>query len=353
MLAVRLLPTNIDKMKCESCNIKEIEIDLPKNEGLEGGIWDSYVTAKPYRLCFECCDRLKNQSLRPLEFFNLTAIHGHGQYLHDDFYDFDTGEATQPDIEIADAEKFPFPTFKEIKNDLKRLIDYSFVQYFTDDLVFDQLRKFDKREVLKEIDKKVRYNNSINYKAYEIVSNVIRQTAKDWTKEQWEKRNNKDGILMFAELIANCLEFGVGFKIVCMEIEKSDDKSFNDNVSALLYFRSNKTLDWIETQSQRIKNVTSSWGQLVASSQFSWQKCEKWLRMGRPLSLVALDALYLCTNNNYTGQSIWLRKIKPKLTDNATSETIEHELQNYLKTDSVPRTKNAVVSIKYNLSDAT
>ena len=340
-------------MKCESCNIKEIEIDLPKNEGLEGGIWDTYSIVQPYRLCFECCDRLKNQAIRPLEFFNLTAIHGHSQYLHDDFYDFDTGEATQPDIEVVDAEKFPFPTFEEIKNDLKRLIDYSFVQYFTDDLIFDQLRKFDKREVLKEIDNRVRYNNSINYKAYEIVSNVVGQTAGNWTKEQWKNRKKEEGILMFAELIASCLEFEEGFEIVKTEIEKSDDKSYNDNVSALLYFRSEKTLDWIETQSERIKNVTSSWAQLVASSQFSWEKCEKWLRTGRPLSLVALDALYLCTTNNYAGQSIWLRKIKPKLTDNATSEIIASELQNYLKLDSVPRTKNAVGSITYNLFEAT
>ncbi len=340
-------------MKCESCNIKDIEIDLQKNEGLEGGIWDTYVTSKPYRLCFECCNRLKNKALRPLEFFNLTAIHGHSQYLHDDFYDFDTGEATQPDIEVIDVDKFPFPTFEEIKSDLKRLVDYSFVQYFTEDFVFAQLRKFDKCEVLKVVDDKIKYNNSINYKAYEVVSNIVGQIAKDWTKEQWENRNKENGILMFAELIANCLEFEEGFEIVRTEIEKSDDKSFNDNVSALLYFRSEKTLDWIETQTGRIKNVTSSWGQLVASSQFSWKKCEKWLRTGRPLSLVALDALYLCTTNNYAGQSIWLRKIKPKLTDNATSETIASELQNYLKSDSVPRTKNAVGSITYNLFDAT
>jgi hypothetical protein len=340
-------------MKCESCNINEIEIDLPKNEGLEGGIWDTYVPAKPYRLCFQCCYRLKNMALRPLEFFNLTAIHGHSQYLHDDFYDFDTGEATQPDIEIIDADKFPFPTFEETKNDLKKLIEYSFVQYFTDDFVFDQLRKFDKKEVLKEVDEKVRYNNSIKYKAYEIVSNVVGQIAGDWTKTQWEKRYKEEGILVYAELIANCLEFEEAFEIVRTEIEKSDDKHYNDNVSGLLYFRSEKTLDWIETQSARIKNVTSSWGQLVANSHFSWQKCEKWLRAGRPLSLVALDALYLCTTNNYTGQSISLQKIKPKLIDNATSETIASELQDYLKTDSVPRTKNAVRSITYNLFDTT
>ena len=111
-------------MKCQSCNIRKIEVDYLVNEG-----------QNPFRLCFSCHDRLVNKALRPLEFFNLTAIHGHSYYLHDDFYDYDTGQATQPDIEVIDAEKFPFPDFEQVKSDLNKLIDYSFVQYFTDDFV--------------------------------------------------------------------------------------------------------------------------------------------------------------------------------------------------------------------------
>ena len=337
------------EVKCQSCNIRQIEIELSKNDGLSDTIWDTLEKTEPYKLCLECRDRLVNFALRPLEFFNLTAIHGHSQYLHDDFYDYDTGEAIQPNIEVVDAEKFPFPTFEEVKNNLNKLIDYAFVQYFTDDAVIEELEKFDKTEVLKVIEQKILYNKSISYKAYEIVSHVVGKVAKHWAKEQWINRNAGANILNYAELISECFDFDEAFELITSELKKSDDKTFHENISALLYFKNEKILDWLETNAERIKNATSSFGQLVASSQFSWDRCNKWLNMRRPLSLIALDALFLCTIKSYTGQSIWLRKLRPRLTDNAQAETIANKLRDYLKVDSVPRTENVVGRIIYNL----
>src|SRR5215204_1738464 len=80
---------------CESCRTRPVEIfELPEKG------------AQLYRLCTQCHHRLINYALRPLEFFNLAAIHGHSFHLHDDFYDDDTGEATQPEIEIEEPENF-------------------------------------------------------------------------------------------------------------------------------------------------------------------------------------------------------------------------------------------------------
>ena len=341
-------------MKCESCKIRQIEIELPKNYGLEGEIWDISGKAEPYKLCFGCRDRLINLALRPLEFFNLTAIHGHSQYyLHDDFYDYDTGEATQPKADVVDAEKYPFPTFEEVKNNLHRLIDYSFVQYFTDDTVIEELKKFDKTKTLNIIDQKVKYNNSVSYKGYEIISSVVGKTAKYWAEDQWRNRNAGASILEYAELISNCFDFDEAFELITSELEKLDDKTFHENISALLYLKSEKTLDWLEYNTVNMKNVTSDFGQLVASSQFGWKRCEKWLDTGRPLSLIALDALFLCTIKSYCGQSVWLQKLKPKLIDDAEREVIANKLHDYLKADSVPRTKNTVGNIIYNLFEAT
>ncbi|WP_254560957.1 hypothetical protein [Dyadobacter diqingensis] len=91
-------------MKCESCKINDFEVEQLEDE-----------QQKPYYLCKSCFDRLENKALRPLEFFNLTAIHGHSSHLHDDFYDYETGEATQPDIEVVESEKFPFPTLNKFR----------------------------------------------------------------------------------------------------------------------------------------------------------------------------------------------------------------------------------------------
>ena len=80
-------------MKCESCNINEIEVEETTEEG-----------QNPYRLCRPCQQRLINKSLRPVEYFNLTAIHGHNYYLQDNFYENETGEATF-EREFVEAEQ--------------------------------------------------------------------------------------------------------------------------------------------------------------------------------------------------------------------------------------------------------
>lgn len=329
-------------MKCESCNISEIEVEELADEG-----------QNPYRLCLACQDRLLNKALRPLEFFNLTSIHGHGYYLHDDFYDYDTGEATQPDIEIIDAEKFPFPDFEQIKFDLNRLIDFSFVQYFTDNFVIKELQKLDKLEVLKRLTEKVSYNRAINYKAYEIAGKIVGKTAKEWIKIEWANRQENE-LQIFAEAITKCLELEEAFEIITKELESKDDKFLSENVSAMLYFQSDKTLDWIEKVSVRIKNISSSWGQLAASSQFTWDRANKWLTIGRPLSLVALDSLIYCTTiGERLNQSLWLRQLNPRLIDNPRPETIANKLRDYLAVDNVPRTKNAVETIIDNVFETT
>lgn len=329
-------------MKCESCNIKEIEVEEHIDEG-----------QNPYRLCLACHKRLLNKALRPLEFFNLTSIHGHSYYLHDDFYDYDTGEATQPDIEVIDAENYPFPDFEQIKNELNRLIDFSFVQCFTDNIVINELQKFDKLKVLKRLKDKVSYNRAINYKAYEIAGKVVGKPAEEWIKSEWTKRQENE-LQVFAEPITKCLNFKEAFEILTKELESGDDKFLSKNVSALLYFQNEQTLDWIEKVSNRVKHISSDWGQLAASSQFTWNRANKWLTIGRPLSLIALDSLIYCTTSRERlNQSLWLRQLNPRLIDNPRSEIIADRLRKYLTIDSVPRTKNAVEIIIDNISETT
>ena len=329
-------------MKCESCTIIDFEVEQIAEEG-----------QKPYRLCKPCFDRLLNKALRPLEFFNLAAIHGHSFYLHDDFYDYETGEATQPDVEVLQPDKFPFPDFEQIRNNLDRLIDFAFVQYFTGDHVIKQLKQFDKNETLKAIDKKVKYNRAINYKAYEVVGRVVGKEAKDWLKNEWINRE-EDELLIFAEAISKCFEFDEAFELLTNEIESKDDKNLPENISALLYFQSDKTLDWIEKVIHRTNNISTNWGTLAATSKFSWVRADKWLGVGRPLSLVAIDALLFCsTTGDRQNQALWLQQNPPKLTDNPRPDIIANRLKDYLLKDNVPRTKNAIHQIIDNVFQVT
>lgn len=324
-------------MKCESCKIKNHEVKEPSEEG-----------QNPYLLCKECQFRLINRALRPREFFNLVSTHGFTYLLHDDFYDYDTGEAMQPDIDVNEIDKFPFPKFEEVKNNLKKLIDYSFVQYFIEDKVIEELKTYDKNDVLNCLKSKVNYNRSINYKAFKVAAKVVGAKAKNWIEQEWENRK-EDELLLFAEALISCLEKENAFKIITSEIEKLDDKYLSENIAALRFFKDEIVLDWIEKMSPRIKDITSNWGQIAASSNFDWQRAKDWLNKKRPLSLISLDALYYCTTKGERlNQSLWMRQLNPKLIDSPQPDTIAKKLNEYLKIDNVPRTRNTINRIIKN-----
>ncbi len=329
-------------MKCESCNILEIEVEEPADAG-----------KSPYRICRPCQQRLLNKALRPLEYFNLVSIHGHRYYLQDDFYENESGEALQPDIDVIEAEKFPFPNLDAIKSDLAKLVDYACVQYFTGDRVIELLKLQDKKTVLNCLDYKVKYNRAINYKAYEIAGKVIGATASEWIRQEWDNRKENE-ILIFAEALSMCLPFAEAFKILTSEIEKSDERRFTENSSALLYFKSSKTLDWIEKNSIRIKNISINWGTLSSTSQFTWVRAEKWLAIGRPLSVIALDALVFCTTTgDRQNQAFWIQQNPPRLMDSIRPEIIAKRLNEYLTKDNVPRTRTAIERIINNIFETT
>lgn len=325
-------------MKCESCNINKIEVEELADDG-----------QNLYRLCQSCHQRLLNYALRPLEFFNLASIHGHSYYLYDDFYDYETGEAMQPEIDLVNAEIFPFPELEDIKSDLKKLVDFACVQYFISDTVVELLKLHDQKTILNYLGYKTNNNRAINYKAYEIAAKVLASTAKEWITKEWESRKENE-LLIFAEAICKCLPFDEAFQILTTEIEASSDRYFTENTSALIYLESSSTLDWIEKVSNRITSVSINWGTLAAASQFSWDRAENWLTVGRPLSLIALDALIICTTiGSRQHQAPWFRTHPPTLVNPAKTEVIANRITAYLEKDKVPRTKNDVRQIIQNL----
>jgi hypothetical protein len=315
---------------CESCISNPSDIE---------NILD--VAGKPFRLCNNCYHRFIGKSLRPLEYFNLTAIHGHDYYLHDDFYD-KKGLATQPENEVVDSNLFSFPVLENIKQNLEKLIDFATVEYFTSERVIDLLKEHDKEKILEAIDKKIKTSRAINYKAYEIVARTLGNYAAGWIRHEWDNRK-VDEIIIFSEAIAKCLPFDEGFILITEEIEKAENKYLSDLIEALLYFQNNITLKWIESIKDRIENIHTNWGVLAASSNFDWPTAYKWIKSGRPLSIIALDALMYCsTKNDRQNQSFWLQKNPPRLLNAERPEIIVKILNEYLQKDNVPRIRNTI-----------
>ncbi|MDE5944079.1 MAG: hypothetical protein K2G93_00620 [Rikenella sp.] len=176
-------------MKCESCRTRDAVREVSKTTE------DCPEACGPaYRLCAECAERLENYALRPAEFFNLAAIHGHGYYLHDDFYDWENGRAEQPEIRMTDVRKFPFPSFKNVMTDPARLLDYAIVQGFPSERAIARLRQCNKQELLGIIRRKVAYNPELLEEVDDLVARVIGREAEEWVREVWQNRQPTETI---------------------------------------------------------------------------------------------------------------------------------------------------------------
>jgi hypothetical protein len=164
--------------------------------------------------------------------------------------------------------------------------------------------------------------------------------------------NKPDEFFLRSEQVIKENNADQAFLIITSEIDQSDDLYLNEYIAPLNYLRHSKTHDWIEGCASRITNVSSNWGHLAASSYFTWDRADKWLTKGRPLSLIALDALIFCTTRGERlNQSLWMRENRPTLIDNPKLDVVAKRLHEYLNIDKVPRTRVAIEKIINNIFD--
>lgn len=112
-----------------------------------------------------------------------------------------------------------------------------------------------------------------------------------------------------------------------------------DLIFSLGYFHSPEALDWIE---QHIfEPITEAWGSLAAASRLDWPRVERWFERGRPLSLVAIDALTAIVRP----QSPFLRAYGPCLHQPPTSDRFTQVLSAYAERDRVPRVQQRTAGL--------
>ncbi len=156
-----------------------------------------------------------------------------------------------------------------------------------------------------------------------------------------------------SENLVKSVDMDKAFLIISQEIDNCEDKYLNEYITALNFVRNEKVLDWIENNVDRTLNIGQNWGHLAASSYLSWERANKWMASGRPLSLVALDGIMFCTTiGKRLNQSLWMRQIQPKLIDKPKPEIVARKLKDYLLTDNAYRTKNTISKIIENLFNA-
>ena len=320
------------QIPCQACRSAPVETTIESGE-----------SRNAFQVCGACAHRLRTFSLRPLEWYELAVIQGPSQFLlHEDFYDQD-GTACQPEEDVVDADLFPAPTLEEVSGDVERLLDYARTRWSVERVVVEALGRHSKESVLRSLEMRVALNPNLEVKAlaYEVCAEVLGVAAEEWIRAEWASFT--PGVLdPLANASAACLPNDEGHGRVVNALAKIPSKELFREAGALSWFRSEANLDWIE------RNISDplldDWGRLASLSNLKWERIVKWLASGRPLSLVALDALIACWHYNSTV----LERFAPKLIEAAPVNEMNAVLNQYLESDSAPRVRKTIALIVSN-----
>jgi hypothetical protein len=315
---------------CEACEHTVAETVEPCDEPKE-----------PYYLCRACHRRLHARALRPLEWYNLAKRHGWYQFLlHDDFYDQD-GAAVQPEEEIERPDEHPAPILAAVAHDAQLLLDYSVTLWHFDSNVAVAWVALPRTAILAVLSQRFSSTSNVGIRSrvLEICAAVLHQSGSGFVRYAWAEYPAGISLPSLAQASAACLPFREGFDRVTAALADQVGSHKRDLIFSLGYFHSPEALDWIE---QHIfEPITEAWGFLAAASRLDWPRVERWFEHGRPLSLVAIDALIAIVRP----QSPFLRTYGPCLHQPPTSDRFTQVLSAYAERDRVPRVQQRTAGL--------
>lgn len=320
-------------MKCEACEKNIVEVIEPCDDPIE-----------PYQVCGVCHKRLLARALRPFEWYNLAKRHGWYQFLlHDDFYD-EEGRADQAEMEVDDQEQYPAPSLSSVSADIEELLDYSITRWSLTSELVDAWNAHAKQEMLDAIQKRFCATNNADIRAciLELCALCLGNLGAEFVRSAWNYYPDDLGLGSLAQASAKCLPHTEGYDRVLKALDALDVRKRRDLMYTLGYFRSAETLDWIE--SNIVEPVTDSWGYLAASSSVDWSRLERWLLLGRPLSLVAIDTLRAIQRM----PTKTLKERQVRLAGAPPKGELQAALESYASRDPMPRVTQRVDSIMKN-----
>lgn len=294
---------------------------------------------RPYRVCRDCAVRLENLALRPLEWYRLAALHGpDAALLHDDFYNED-GAADQNRMPVKHAALFPIPKLSSVASDLRALLDYGLTRWNLREDVLDSLRAHPHDKILAALSELTQSRPVFwvdNY-CYRIAARVLKENARSWIDSRWEQGATAPTMSAFLEAAASCLDKETALPRALAAVEHVGNEQLSRHALSLEHFQSPEVLDWIERKVA--SPVLPHWGQLAASNGFDWKTATRWIDAGRPLSLVALDALKLALTPPPVGRP---DRLTIKLPGAPDSGTVMRYLKQYAVRDPAPRVTQIV-----------
>lgn len=320
-------------INCQACENSNAEIEEPTD--------GEYA---PFRVCLSCHARLLTNSLRPLEWYNLARKFWWNQFLlHDDFYD-DDGQAQQPEDDVVDAELYPAPQLAEVSSDLTKLLDFSYTKWRLTDEILLAWKNQDQHSALNLL-AEILTNDprpAIAGLVLEIARKVFKDTSKHIVLQAWriaQVRSISINELFRASI--DCLPHQEAFDLSTSYLLRCTEGEQYRLLNTLAHFQTEDVVDWLEQNIMLKKPFTQVWGEVAACCQLSWLRIERWLDLGRPYSLSALDALH-----ELASQRLALTKLRNvALLAPPDRHTLTSILQAYAKDDPVPRVTKKVEAI--------
>jgi hypothetical protein len=327
-----------DVSKCESCRERPIAEVIEDDDPIQ-----------PYYLCHVCSEHIRKRALRPREWYNLAAIHGWRKYLlHDDFYDQD-GTACQPDSDEYVANELLPPSLQEVIGSVETLIDYCVTRWQVEPTAHAAFGAFPIEAVLEALERRAKTPNLQTFEVcLGIAASALGTEAAAWVLAQYERACVEDVLFAWAEAAAGALPAPKGLNLTIEALDARHARDLRERMAALLWFESPIVLDWLEAHVPQ-RNITGEWGHLAALSSLSWERVQAWLASGRPLSLVAVDAL---TNFIFRpAQSAIIKQRRPSLKGCEDRLRIRAVLEDCIAKDDAPRIAQRCKFILDNLDD--
>ena len=125
------------------------------------------------------------------------------------------------------------------------------------------------------------------------------------------------------------------------------DSLASEVLYGLTQFHDDRVLDWIEGHVR--EPIDYKWGTVAAVNCMSWGRVKDWLGRGRPLSLVALDAMKNCRGYDKTEMSGVFKNYSPKVAGRPKVAEVTTVLSAYARADPDKRVTDDIAVIAANL----
>ena len=173
---------------------------------------------------------------------------------------------------------------------------------------------------------------------FRVCKDVLGDSAEPWLRESRHLAVQNFAFGAYCSALNACIPDG-GFEIATCKLRNEQAHQLAYFAHDLLEFDDrSKIIDWIEkTLVSNGLSVKTEWGQLAALAGIPWRTITRWLSHGKPLNLVALDAIVAWLTGSVDFRRAWLNRLTPMVIDAPERSEIRRRVVDHAEREATPR----------------